>query len=155
MTVVHARGLHETRWPCNFTGMSRQQRTSNPPPRPELPKLHPARTAGKFTQHATCDGRFTVTRNPSEPGVPFEDSGYDVVDTRRANILGHGHTNRVRVYELLDARYVIHRVLVLEWLAELQRYQDAQRRALGMPTVVEEAQARMRAERTGLGQVPR
>lgn len=128
--------------------------TDNPPPRPQPPPLRQT-AAGKLPAYTAHGGRFTITRNPSSTGVPFEDSGYDVVDTRRANILGHAHTNRVRVYELHDARAVIHRVLLLEWLGELQRYQDAQRRALGMPTVVEAAQARMRAERTGLGQVPR
>lgn len=121
-----------------------------PPPRPEPVRLRQVR-ADRLPQYVTPDGRFTVTRNPASPGVPFEDSGYDVVDTARRNVLGHGHTNRVRVYELADARAVIDRVLKVEWLGDLQRYIDAERRAAGMPTVAEEAAARSRAERTEIG----
>lgn len=126
--------------------------TTQPPPRPNPVRLRQV-SDGRLPQYVTPDRRFTVTRNPAEPGVRFEDSGYDVVDTQRRNVLGHGHTNRVRVYELADARAVIDKVLRVEWLGELQRYIDTERRAAGMPTVAEEAATRIRLQRTGLGRV--
>lgn len=115
-----------------------------PPRRTTLRRV----AAGRLPAFLDRTSRFTVTRNPAERGVPFEDSGYDVVDTKRRNILGHAHTNRVRVYELDDARAIIDRVLRVEYLAALQRFIDGQRAAMGLPSIAEEAATRSRRERT-------
>jgi hypothetical protein len=130
----------------------------NAPQRPRRCSLVRHR-GGRLPQYVTADMRFVLTRNPGErghggePGVPFEDSGYQLVDTKRANILGSGHSNEVRVYELDDARALIDRVRDLEWLADVQRFHDTERKTLGLPTVAEEAAARSRRQRTGIDEV--
>lgn len=105
---------------------------------------------GRYPAYRTADGRFTVTRNHPSRGVTYEDSGLDVVDTAGRNILGHATTNTVRVYEVDDAAAVIDRVRRVEYLADVQRWHDAEQRAAGLPTTVEAAQARMRDERANL-----
>ncbi len=123
--------------------------TSKAPNRPG-PVVLRRMTGGRLPSYITHDSRFTVSRNPAEPGVPFEDSGYDIVDTRRAGILGHLGDNRARVYELDDARGIIGRVLKIEYLYALQRHLDAERRDAGLPTIAEEAATRSRAQRLGV-----
>jgi hypothetical protein len=118
------------------------------PPQPAAPG--PVRLTaldlGRLPRYVAVDGRFTVDRNPAEPGVPFEDTGYRVLDTARAGILGHGE-NEVRVYELADARAVIRKVLRVEHADALRRWDDDRRRAEGRPTALAEAEQRARASR--------
>lgn len=123
----------------------------NPTTAPSKPRPVTLRRTrdGRLPAYTALSGRFTVTRNPAEPGVPFCDSGFDVVDTRGANILGHAHTNRTRVYDLDDARGVIEVVLRREYLYNLQRFIDAERERMGLPTIAEDAAARSRRQRTG------
>jgi hypothetical protein len=125
--------------------------TNTDRPRAPRPAVLRRLTGGKLPTFTDADsGRFHVARNDSSPGTPFEDSGYTVVDTARANILGHGHTNTVRVFELEDVRAVIDRVLHVEYLARLQRWIDAEDRRMGRPTVYERAKAAIEANRAGV-----
>jgi hypothetical protein len=105
---------------------------------------------GRYPRYQTPDGRFTVTRNRPDRDTCYEDSGFAVVDTAARNILGHGHSNTVRVFEIEDAKAMIAAVLRVEYLARVQAWSDAERRAMGLPTVVEAAQARMREDRASL-----
>lgn len=124
-----------------------------------MPKQRPTRPApvrltqtatGRYPAYVSDDGRFTVTRNRPTPEILYEDSGYDIVDTAGRDVLGHPGTNRVRVYETTDFRPIIDRVRRVEHLAAVQRWEDAQARAAGRPTVTEQRQAEMTADRKSL-----
>lgn len=123
--------------------------TKQAPTRPAPVRLTQAAT-GRYPAYLSDDNRFVITRNRPEPGITYEDSGYDIVDTARRDVLGHPGTNRVRVYEFTDIRPVIDRVRRVEYLAALQRYEDAQARAAGRPTLAETRQAEMVAARRAL-----
>jgi hypothetical protein len=117
---------------------------------PRSPPPVPAPFASTRSRAAdTPDTRPATPGSPS-PAAAYEDSGFDVVDTARRNVLGHGHTNTVRVFEVDDAKAVIARVLDVEWLGAVQSFHDAECRRAGIPTTVEREQARMRAARAAL-----
>jgi hypothetical protein len=123
--------------------------TTNPPPRPTPVRLDKIE-GGRYPRYRSRDGRFTITRRRPDRDTPYEDSGFDVVDTAGRNVLGHAHTNHVRVFEVEDAKAIIDRVLDVEWLGKVQSFHDAECRRAGIPTVVEREQARMREDRSAL-----
>jgi hypothetical protein len=124
--------------------------TNSDRPRQPRPTTLRRVVAGRLPEYHSADKRFTAVRNPATRQVPFEDSGYTVTDTRKANILGDARSNRVIVFELDDVRAVCDRVLHVEYLARLQRWIDSEDRAMGRPTVYERAKAASTADRTGV-----
>jgi hypothetical protein len=89
------------------------------PVRPTAPTFEQPSTGGSISYDGA--GRFVAVRHEPTSDVPVVH--YIVEDTHRANILGHGHTNRVRVFSLIDASALTHRVLLREWAAAVDAWE--------------------------------